>query len=69
MRPSTYDMPELREQFQYYDDGRLKQMTDLDDRNQDIGYPDTARHFSRARSCDQAGRLTSDKERHPARFP
>ncbi|HEV7746049.1 MAG TPA: hypothetical protein VGO56_13700 [Pyrinomonadaceae bacterium] len=61
LRPLAYDMPGLREQFQYYDDGRLKQMTDLDDRNQDIGFPDTARHFSRARSYDQAGRLISDK--------
>ena len=69
MRPLTYDMPGLREQFQYYDDGRLKQMTDLDDRNQDIGFPDTARHFSRARSYDQAGRLTSDKGATSSTFP
>jgi YD repeat-containing protein len=61
MRPSAYDLPSLHEQFQYYDDGRLRQMTDLDDRNQDIGFPDTARHFSRGRSYDQLGRLTSDK--------
>jgi YD repeat-containing protein len=69
MRPSVYEMPGLREQFQYYDDGRLKQMTDLDDRNQDIGYPDTARHFSRARSYDQVGRLTSDKGATSSTFP
>ena len=69
MRPSAYDMTGLREQFQYYDDGRLKQMTDLDDRNGDIGYPDTARHFSRARSYDHAGRLTSDKGATTTSFP
>jgi YD repeat-containing protein len=68
MRPSSYDMPGLREQFQYYDDGRLKQMTDLDDRD-DILHPDTARHFSRARSYDQAGRLTSDKGATSSTFP
>ena len=49
----------LREQFQYYVDGRFKQMTDLDDRNQDIGFPDTARHFSRTYTYDQSERLTS----------
>ena len=59
MQPSSYQLPGLREQFQYYADGRLQRMTDLDDRNQDIGYPDTARHFSRAHSYDQAGRLVS----------
>jgi YD repeat-containing protein len=69
MRPSAYDFPGLREQFQYYADGRLQQMTDLDDRNQDIGYPDTARHFSRARSYDQLGRLTSDKGATVNTFP
>jgi YD repeat-containing protein len=69
MRPLTYDILGLREQFQYYDDGRLKQMTDLDDRNQDIGFPDTGRHFSRARSYDQAGRLTSDKGTTSSAFP
>src|SRR6266576_5309603 len=56
MQPSSYQLPSLREQFQYYADGRLQQMTDLDDRGQDIGYPDTARHFSRAQSYDQVGR-------------
>jgi YD repeat-containing protein len=59
MRPSAYDFPGLREQFQYYDDGRLNQMIDLDDRPQDIGYPDTGRHFSRAHFYDQVGRLTT----------
>jgi YD repeat-containing protein len=59
MQPSSYLLPGLREQFQYYDDGRLHQMTDLDDRGQDTGYPDTARHFSRAQSYDQVGRLVS----------
>jgi YD repeat-containing protein len=59
MQPSSYQMPGLREQFQYYADGRLQTMTDLDDRNQDIGYPDTARHFSRVQSYDQVGRLTA----------
>jgi hypothetical protein len=54
-------MPGLREQFQYYADGRLQTMTDLDDRNQDIGYPDTARHFSRVQSYDQVGRLTASR--------
>ncbi len=69
MRPSAYDFPGLREQFNYYNDGRLKQMTDLDDRNQEIGYPDTARHFSRARTYDQLGRLTSDKGATSSTFP
>jgi YD repeat-containing protein len=59
LRPASYDMVGLREQFEYYDDGRLKQLTDLDDRNQDVGYPDTARHFSRAYSFDQAGRMSA----------
>jgi len=59
MQPSSYQLPGLREQFQYYDDGRLQQMTDLDDRGQEIGLPDTARHFSRAQSYDQVGRLVS----------
>jgi hypothetical protein len=40
-------------------DGRLHQMSDLDDRGQDIGYPDMVRHFSRAQSYDQVGRLVS----------
>ncbi len=61
MRPSAYEFPGLSEQFQYYDDGRLKQMTDLDDRAQDIGFPDTARHFSRVQTYDHAGRLTTAK--------
>lgn len=51
MQPSSYTLSpssfKLLEQFQYYADGRLQLMTDLDDRNQDPGYPDTARHFSR----------------------
>ena len=59
MQPSSYELPSLREQYQYYADGRLQQMTDLDDRGQDIGYPDTARHFSRAQSYDHVGRLVS----------
>ena len=58
MRPSAYDLPGLREQFQYYNDGRLKQMTDLDDRPQN-GNGDTSRHFSRVQTYDQLGRLTS----------
>lgn len=73
MQPSSYQLSpsefKLREQFQYYDDGRLKQMTDLDDRNQDIGYPDTARHFSRAHSYDQVGRLTAATGTPQATFP
>jgi YD repeat-containing protein len=71
MQPSSYTLSpssfKLREQFQYYADGRLQLMTDLDDRNQDVGYPDTARHFSRAHSYDQAGRLTSASG-SPAQF-
>jgi YD repeat-containing protein len=63
MMPSSHQLSpsgfKLNEQYQYYADGRLQKMTDLDDRNQDIGYPDTARHFSRAQSYDQVGRLTS----------
>jgi hypothetical protein len=61
MQPSSYQLPGLREQYQYYADGRLQTMTDLDDRNQDIGYPDTARHFSRVQSYDQVGRLTASR--------
>jgi YD repeat-containing protein len=59
MHPASYLMPGLREQYQYYADGRLQQMTDLDDRGQDPGNPDTARHFSRVQSYDHAGRLTN----------
>ena len=59
LQPSSYLMTGLREQYQYYADGRLQQMTDLDDRNQDPGYPDTARHFSRVQSYDHVGRITN----------
>jgi hypothetical protein len=59
MQPSSYLLLGLREQFQYYADGRLQQMTDLDDRGQDYGYPDMARHFSRVHSYDHVGRLVS----------
>jgi len=56
MRPSSYLLPGLREQFQYYNDGRLQKMTDLDDR---LGYADTGRNFSRVQSYDHVGRLVS----------
>jgi YD repeat-containing protein len=49
----------MREQFQYYGDGRLQQMTDLDDHSATPGYPDTERRFSRRYSYDHVGRLTS----------
>jgi YD repeat-containing protein len=58
MQPASYNFPGLRETYQLYADGRLQQMNDLDDRNQDVGYPDTARHFSRAMTFDHAGRIT-----------
>ncbi len=45
MQPSSYLLPGLREELQYYADGRLQKMTDLDDRGQDIGYPDTVTLF------------------------
>jgi len=71
MRPSAYDMPGLHEQFQYYDDGRLKQMTDLDDRHQDIGFSQTQRAISVVlRSYDvKLGRLTSDRGMAPSTLP
>ncbi|MDQ3745171.1 MAG: hypothetical protein M3444_12380, partial [Acidobacteriota bacterium] len=49
----------MREQYQWYDDGRLQQMTDLDDHSATPGYPDTERRFSRRYGYDHVGRLTS----------
>ena len=52
------DSLRLREQYQYYADGRLRKMTDLDDHEPSIiGAPDTARHFSRMYHFDYDGRL------------
>ena len=73
MMPSTYQlttsppsMTKLREQFQYYADGTLQKMTDLDDRDPDVGYQDTARYFSRAYRFDHAGRLAGAKGVKPS---
>jgi YD repeat-containing protein len=71
MRPQQYTLTvpaapanfnigtQMREQYQYYADGRLQQMTDLDDHSATPGYPDTERRFSRRYGYDQAGRLTT----------
>jgi YD repeat-containing protein len=69
MRISSYQLtlspPDamlLRNQYEYYADGKLKKMTDLDDHEPSIiGAPDTARHFSRIYDFDHAGRLTRAK--------
>src|SRR5947209_1197622 len=47
----------MREQYQYYNDGRLQRMTDLDDHGANPGDPSSERHFSRNYTFDHAGRL------------
>jgi YD repeat-containing protein len=49
----------MREQYQYDGDGRLQQMTDLDDHSAMPGSPSTERRFSRRYTYDHAGRLTA----------
>jgi YD repeat-containing protein len=69
MRIASYELTitpqdslKLRNQYEYYADGRLKKMTDLDDHEPSIiGAPDTARHFSRIYDFDHAGRLRRAK--------
>jgi hypothetical protein len=57
--PSTLGTS-MRERFEYYADGRLKQMTDLDDRSVNfLGEPPADRRFSRRYAYDHAGRITS----------
>src|SRR2546421_1361803 len=46
----------LREQYQYYADGRLQTMNDLDDTT-DSSQTQTSRHFSRTFRYDHAGRI------------
>jgi YD repeat-containing protein len=48
----------LREDFAYYDDGRLHTITDLDD-TQGTNPPTTLRFMSRSYAYDHAGRVTS----------
>jgi YD repeat-containing protein len=74
MRISSYqltivpqDSLKLRNEYEYYADGRLKKMTDLDDHEPTIiGAPDTARHFSRIYDFDHAGRLSRAKGIKPS---
>jgi YD repeat-containing protein len=69
LRISSYELTivpqdnlKLRNQYEYYADGKLKKMTDLDDHEPSIiGDPNTARHFSRIYDFDHAGRLTRAK--------
>lgn len=72
MRPSEYTLnipaipsnfniaTSMRERFEYYDDGRLRQMTDLDDKSVNVlGEPPADRRFSRRLAYDNAGRIKS----------
>jgi YD repeat-containing protein len=60
--PATNATPgtSMRERFEYYADGKLKQMTDLDDRSVNfLGEPPADRRFSRRFTYDNAGRIAS----------
>jgi hypothetical protein len=54
--PSNYVPMSLREQYQYYADGRLQQMLDLDD-STDPRQLQNTQHFSRTFNYDHAGRI------------
>jgi len=57
--PANYNVPlSLREHYQYYADGRLQQMIDLDDTT-DQAQGQYSRHFSRTFSYDNLARVTS----------
>ena len=66
LRVATYTLttaPEdglkLRNQYDYFPDGRLKKLTDLDDHDPTIiGFTDSGRWFSRVYRYDNRGRIT-----------
>lgn len=63
MQPVQYQLTgtyTLREQYQYYADGRMQKMNDLDDTT-DTYQGQFSRHFSRTFSYDQAARVKAVK--------